>query len=1023
MKISDFSIKRPVFTFVTMMLVILLGAVSLFKIPITLIPELNPPIGVVVTSYPGASPTEVNEKVTKPLESTLATLPGIEKITSTSQESTNMILLEFDWSTNIKDIQSEVLQRLDLVSLPDEANANFLKFDPSQLPIIQLALRAENQDTDIRKIAEQLELELQRQDGVASVTVSGKIIEEIQIALNAEALEERGLTQVEVVQVIQANNISLPGESINTEEGQLLTTRILSTFTSAEQIANLTLSVNPLTGEEIKISDFATVERVEQEQETITRAGEYGAVLMSVLQESGANTAEVSETFKKALDELLAKPEFAGVKADILYDQGDYVDLAIGNIGTSLIYGGFFAMLVLFLFLRGLKSPLIIGIAIPYSVIVTFVLMYFSDFSLNVLTLGALALGIGMLVDNAIVVIENIERHISLGKSPKEAASIGTKEVGIAIIASTLTTVAVFVPVAFTTGLIGQIFTEFALTISFSLFASLIVSLTVVPMLASKFLSAKNININEQRAKSTFYQSYRKALIWTLKKRAVVLGVTIIVFGLSCFALFKTGTEFIPATDEGYVTVEVNLPRGTSIDVTEQVVSKIEERINEESEVEALISLIGGDQQSLSRGTSSSNEAQLYVKLVPLSERDRSIFEFTEEVEADVKDIVGNKGEVEFTLSTSSGSAPNTMTFRVTDSNEVRLKETVKDIQAQLKEIDTVLEVTTDLDNTADEVQIVVNRDAANAYGMMPAQIAQTVFAMMRGVLTTQILTDDGEVLSVYTGFGETYKTDVESVKTMKLRTSAGVFVELQDIADVTIAKSQTSIRRSDQAAAVAFFLKYKNGESLSSISTKVDKAIEKVKTPSETAVVFSGDRELYENAKNDMYLAVALAVVLVYIVMAAQFESLRYPFIIMFSVPLMVIGVAISLWITNTLLGITAVIGVLILIGIVVNNGIVLVSYINQKKEEGYSTYDAILISGQDRLRPILMTALTTMLGLIPLALGIGEGTEMNQPMAIVVIGGLVTSTLLTLFIVPIIYSFIDKETRKIALKGDLTK
>lgn len=1023
MKISDFSIKRPVFTFVTMMLVILLGAVSLFKIPITLIPELNPPIGVVVTSYPGASPTEVNEKVTKPLESTLATLPGIEKITSTSQESTNMILLEFDWSTNIKDIQSEVLQRLDLVSLPDEAIANFLKFDPSQLPIIQLALRAENQDTDIRKIAEQLELELQRQDGVASVTVSGKIIEEIQIALNAEALEERGLTQAEVVQVIQANNISLPGESINTEEGQLLTTRILSTFTSAEQIANLTLSVNPLTGEEIKISDFATVERVEQEQETITRAGEYGAVLMSVLQESGANTAEVSEIFKKALEELLAKPEFAGVKADILYDQGDYVDLAIGNIGTSLIYGGFFAMLVLFLFLRGLKSPLIIGIAIPYSVIVTFVLMYFSDFSLNVLTLGALALGIGMLVDNAIVVIENIERHISLGKSPKEAASIGTKEVGIAIIASTLTTVAVFVPVAFTTGLIGQIFTEFALTISFSLFASLIVSLTVVPMLASKFLSAKNININEQRAKSTFYQSYRKALIWTLKKRAVVLGVTIIVFGLSCFALFKTGTEFIPATDEGYVTVEVNLPRGTSIDVTEQVVSKIEERINEESEVEALISLIGGDQQSLSRGTSSSNEAQLYVKLVPLSERDRSIFEFTEEVEADVKDIVGNKGEVEFTLSTSSGSAPNTMTFRVTDSNEVRLKETVKDIQAQLKEIDTVLEVTTDLDNTADEVQIVVNRDAANAYGMMPAQIAQTVFAMMRGVLTTQILTDDGEVLSVYTGFRETYKTDVESVKTMKLRTSAGVFVELQDIADVTIAKSQTSIRRSDQAAAVAFFLKYKNGESLSSISTKVDKAIEKVKTPSETSVVFSGDRELYENAKNDMYLAVALAVVLVYIVMAAQFESLRYPFIIMFSVPLMVIGVAISLWITNTLLGITAVIGVLILIGIVVNNGIVLVSYINQKKEEGYSTYDAILISGQDRLRPILMTALTTMLGLIPLALGIGEGTEMNQPMAIVVIGGLVTSTLLTLFIVPIIYSFIDKETRKIALKGDLTK
>lgn len=1016
MKISDFSIKRPVFTFVTMILVILLGAVSLLKIPITLIPELNPPIGVVVATYPGASPTEVNEKVTKPLETTLATLPGIQKIQSTSQESTNLIVLEFDWSTDIKEVQSEVLQRLDMTRLPDEAEASFLKFDPSQLPVIQLALRAESDEVDIRAIAEQLELELQRQDGVASVNISGEVVEEIQIALDADALEERNLTQSDIVQFIQANNISLPGEPINTEEGLMLTTRIMSTFTSAEEIANLTLSVNPLTGEEVKITDIATVERAEQEQEMITRAGEQGAVLMSVLQESGANTAQVSESFKEALQELLAKPEFAGVQADILYDQGDYVDLAISNIGTSLIYGAIFAMLILFIFLRGLKSPLIVGIAIPYSVIVTFVLMYFADFSLNILTLGALALGIGMLVDNAIVVIENIERHIALGKSPKEAASSGTKEVGVAIIASTLTTVAVFVPVIFTSGLIGRIFTEFALTISFSLFASLAVALTVVPMLASKFLSAKNGNLNERRANSSFYQSYRKALDWSLHHRLIVLLSVGLVFAVSCFALFKTGTEFIPPTDEGYVTVDVELPRGTSLDATEEVVDRLEERIEEEPEVDVLVSMIGGDQQALSRGTSSSNKAQLYVKLVPLSERERSIFEFTEAVEGDAKDIVGDSGEVDFSLTTSSGSSPNTMTFRVTDSDEDRLHETVKKIQTELEKVDVILEATTDLDNTADEIQIAVDRDAANEYGMMPAQIAQTVYSMMRGVLTTQIMSDDGEVLSVYTGFGDTYKTDVESVKTMKLRTAAGVFVELQDVADVTVAASQTSIRRSDQAAAVAFFLQYENSESLSGISSKVDAALEKVDLPSETAVVFSGDRELYENARDDMYLAVALAVVLVYIVMAAQFESLRYPFVMILSVPLMVIGVAASLWLTGTLLGITAVIGILVLVGIVVNNGIVLVDYINQKKDEGCNTYDAILIGAQDRLRPILMTALTTMLGLLPLALGIGEGTEMNQPMAIVVIGGLFTSTFLTLFIVPIIYSLIDQETRKMA-------
>ncbi len=1016
MKITDFSIKRPVFTFVTMVLVILLGAVSLLKIPITLIPELNPPIGVVVSTYPGASPAEVNEKVTKPLESSLATLPGIEKLQSTSQESMNLIVLEFDWSTDINEVQSDVLQRLDMVELPEEAGASFLKFDPSQLPIIQLAISADTKEVDIRSIAEQLELELQRQEGVASVNVSGKIVEEIQIALDAEAMEERNLAQSDIVQLIQANNISLPGESVNTDEGRMLTTRILSTFTSAEDIANLTLSVNPLTGEEIKVKDIASVKRTEQEQEMITRAGEQSAVLMSVLQESGANTAQVSKKFKAALEELLDKPEFAGVEANILYDQGDYVDLAIDNISSSLLYGAIFAMIILFIFLRGIKSPIIVGIAIPYSVIVTFVLMYFADFSLNILTLGALALGIGMLVDNAIVVIENIERHIALGQSPKDAASIGTKEVGVAIIASTLTTVAVFVPVIFTSGLIGQIFTEFALTISFSLFASLVVALTVVPMLASKFLSAKNGNLNEQRANSSFYQSYRKALNWTLQHRLLVLLSVGILFAASCFVLFRTGTEFLPPTDEGYVTVDVELPRGTSLAATEQVISEVEDRIEKEPEVDVLVSLIGGDQQSLSRGTATSSKAQLYVKLVPLSERDRSVFEFTEEVEKDVKKIIGTRGEVDFSLSTSTGSSPNTMTFRVTDSDETRLNKAVKKLQAELKKVEAISEVTTDLDATADEIQIVVNREEANVYGMLPAQIAQTVYSMMRGVLTTQILAEDGEVLSVYTGYGNLYKTDIEAVKTMKLRTSAGVFVELQDVADVTVAAGQTSIRRSDQAAAVAFFLQYENAESLSSISNKVDTVIDKANLPSETTVVFSGDRELYENAKSDMYLAVALAVVLVYIVMAAQFESLRYPFIMILSVPLMVIGIAASLWMTNTLLGITAVIGILVLVGIVVNNGIVLVDYINLKKAEGYRTYDAILIGAQDRLRPILMTALTTMLGLVPLALGIGEGTEMNQPMAIVVIGGLFTSTLLTLFIVPIIYSLIDQETRKMA-------
>ncbi|WP_274309294.1 efflux RND transporter permease subunit [Solibacillus daqui] len=1012
MNISKFSINRPVFTIVTMLFVLLLGAVSLFKIPITLIPDLNPPIGVVVTSYPGASPIEVNEKVTKPLEQSLATLPGIKKVQSTSMESSNLIVLEFNWSTDMDKVQTEILQRIDLVPLPDDAGKpSFLKFDPSQFPVIQLALAAKNKDIDVRQIAESLEQELKRTDGVASVTVSGKIIEEIQIELDPAKLEQQNLTQTDVMQMVQASNISLPGAELNTQEGQLLTTRVISLFTSADQIADLTLSVNPLTGEALKVSDVGTVKRQEPQATTITRANDQPAVLISVLQESGANTASVSETFQAELNRLLDEPQYEGVEATILFDQGDYVRIAINNISSSLIFGGLFAMLVLFVFLRGLKSPLIIGIAIPYSVIVTFVLMYFADFSLNIMTLGALALGIGMLVDNAIVVIENIERHLEQGNSPTEAAINGTKEIALAITASTITTIAVFVPVMFISGLIGKIFTEFALTISFSLIASLIVSLTVVPMFASKFLTTKSAKLTEKRQTSWLYRNYKKALYWVLKKKAVVLSVTVLLLAVSGFSLYKTGTEFLPATDEGFVTLSVKLPNSVSIEKTEEVVSELETIAKEYDEVDVVVSLIGGNQQSLSRGTSNQNEAEISIKLVDLSARSKSIFEIVEQLEQQVKSQIGERAEVAFSLSSSTGSTPNTLSFRATDSDEARLNESVTKIQQQLSQVDSITEVTTDLDETKEEIQIEVKRDEALKYGVLPAQIAQIVNTMMRGAFTTQIIAEDGEVLGVYTGFGKAYRENIEALKTMKLRTNAGVFVELQELAHIEIMQMQTAIRRSDQASAVAIFVKYKTTESLSGISTQVDKAIEQANIPNTTKIIFGGDRELFDSAKHDMILAIILAVILIYLVMGAQFESFKLPFVMIFSVPLMVIGVAISLWFTNTLLGVTAIIGILILVGIVVNNGIVLVDYINQKRQQGFDVQEAIVIGAQDRMRPILMTALTTILGLVPLALGIGEGTEMNQPMAIVVIGGLISSTILTLFIVPIIYRLIERD------------
>ncbi|PSL26472.1 HAE1 family hydrophobic/amphiphilic exporter-1 [Planomicrobium soli] len=1019
MHISDFSIRRPVFTIVIMFLIIILGAVSFFKIPITLIPELNPPIGVVVTSYPGASPTEVSEKVTKPLEANLSTLPGIDNLQSSSEEGSNFILLEFDWSTNIEDIQADIMQRIDQTIIPDDSNKpQFFKFDPAQFPVIQLAVRAPEGGEDVRVLTEELETELLQTEGVASVNVSGSLIEEIQVSLNQEELEKRGLQQSDIVQLIQSNNISMPGETIETDDGRQLTTRVLSSLTSADDIRDLVVTVNPLDGENVTIGDVAEVSVAEQKTGSETRANESPAVLLSALQESGANTADVSQAFQDKLDELLQEDRFEGVQADVLFDQGDYVKLAVGNIGQTLIYGGIFAMLVLFFFLRGIKSPIIIGVAIPYSVIVTFVLMYFADFALNIMTLGALALGIGMLVDNAIVVIENIERHLSMGKNPKQAASEGTKEVAGAITSSTLTTVAVFVPVVFITGLIGEIFFEFAVTISFSLFASLSVALTVIPMLAAQLLKKPKGNIEARQRRSKGLKNFQRSIKWALAHRLIVLMTALVFLALGVLGAYQVGTEFLPATDEGFVSVRVELENGSSQNATDEVVNIIEEELEKEKDVSVFVSLIGNTQQGQAQGTSQSNIAELYIKLIPLEERERSVFEFVDDVQPRVLEKVGERAEVNFNLQTAAGSSPNTLSFTVTDTDKARLDEAVGKISTALRDLPEVTELSNDREETIEEIQMAVRKDAATKNGIPPAQISQTVNNLTRGVLTTQVLTENDDVLNVFVELDPNDRDSVEKLRNLKLRAPAGQFVELQELADIEVLEGPVDIKRTNQADSVAFTLQHNSGVTLGEMSKEVDKAIEELDLENNTSIKFGGDRELLDNARNDMIMAIALAVVLVYIVMAAQFESFKYPLVIMFTVPLMVIGVSIALFVTQTPISITAVIGILVLVGIVVNNGIVLVDYINQRKAAGMQSYEAILTSVRDRLRPILMTALTTILGLLPLALGIGQGTEINQPMGIAVIGGLISSTFLSLYVVPIVYSLLDRQTRKMNKK-----
>jgi len=1021
MKISNFSIRRPVFTIVSMFLVIILGLVSLFNIPLKLIPDINPPIAVVVSSYPGAGPNEVMETVTKPIEESLSTLPGLKSMSSTSQENSSLTILQFSWTTSIEDVESEIQSRVDSTQVAEGANQpRLLKFDPSQFPVIQLSLSGDSDTESLQELAENLTQELTKVEGVANVNLSGTLVDEVKVELNQQKLEQYSLTQQDIVDVLRANAVSLPGNTIETD-GKQLTTRVISTVDSIDTLEELNISIDPTTGEKITLSSVADVRIAPQDTNTITRANQEPALLVSVLQQSDANTADVSEGFRAELDELLSQEKYEDIKSDILFDQGDFVQLAIGNMSNTLILGGLFAMLVLFFFLRSVKSPLIIGIAIPYSVIVTFVIMYFSDFSLNILTLGGLALGIGMLVDNAIVVIENIYRHLSMGKDPKQAASDGTKEVGTAIIASTLTTVAVFLPVVFISGIIGQLFTEFAMTIAFSLFASLFVALTVVPMLASQFLKTPPENIEEKRQESRFMLSLESFIKWGLRNRALVIVLTLLITGASLFGLTRVGTEFLPSSDEGFFSIAVDLENGASLAETEKAVAEIEEVLNGKDDIAVYVSLIGSTQEASATGSGKSNRAEISVKMKNIDDREISTFEFIDDNKRAIEKAArtGNdSAEVKINTQSSSGTTPNTLSFSVKDTDKQRLDESVEKITEVLNGLSDITEVSTDLTDTVEEVQINIDREKTFAQGMLPIQVASTVNNVTRGTDAFQLTDNENNIYTVHVSYDRDITNNIDDLNNLLLKKPDNTYITLSDVTDIEIGEGPTTINRIDQQSAVQFTVKYATSTNLGDISSEVDAEIEDLDLAEETDISYGGERELLDSSMNDLGLAFVLALVFIYIVMAAQFESFKYPFVIMFTVPLAVVGVAIGLIATNTSLGLTAFIGVIVLAGIVVNNAIVLVDYINQKKADGMKTYDAIVVSVKNRTRPILMTASTTILGLLPLAIGLGEGAEMNQPMGISVIGGLISSTFLTLFIIPIIYSLFDKETRKLNKK-----
>lgn len=1019
MRIHEISVKRPIGILMCVLIVILLGVVSFSKIPVDLMPDINFPIAVVSTSYPGVAPQEIETIVTKTIENAIATVNNIKSIQSISSEGNSIVIAEFNSGTDMDFATLDMREKIDMIKgyLPDEVeDPLIMKINPNMLPIVTISVTGNLDDITLKRLTEEnIKPRLERLAGVASVNLSGGRTREIQVNVDPNKSAGYGVSLNQVITVLQTENLNLPGGTIEYGDKELLV-RSTGEFENVEQIKNIPIIMS--NGTTLYIRDIAEVIDTNKPIDSYSRTNGKNSISLSIQKQTNANTVNVARAVKDEIERI--SKEYTDINVDIVFDQGKYIEMSINNVVDNAITGGLLAVLILFIFLKNMRSTLIIATAIPISIISTFVLVYFAGITINIVSLGGLALGVGMLVDNAIVVLENIYRHRSEGFSRFEAAISGTHEVGNAILASTLTTIVVFLPIVFTKGIAGEIFKQLALTIAFSLLASLIVALSFIPMLSSRFLeiAEPHGNIRNNLRNKIFYRweqaiegldkIYRRVLILVLRHKLKTMAVVFAIFILSLSFIPLIGSEFFPSMDQGMFTVDIEMPKGSLLEKTNEVTKKVEEMIFQIPELESMHVDVGGSDALSGVSGSSGDSATISVTLKSLKDRQRSTSEIVEEVRRWVKNIPGASIKVT-DLSSMFGSMVSleSVSIQISGPDLETLESISKDVEKIVAETEGTRQVESSVSEGRPEAQIYVNRDKASAYGLSTTQVASVIRTAVEGRVATTYKVNGTEI-DIKVQYPENKINTLEKLRAVSLLSPLGIQVPLMDIAEIKVEQGPTSITRSDQERYVTVTADV-FGRSSGDVNEELKRKLENYRLPDGYSIKFTGENEMMVEAFEDLTLALILAIILVYMVMAVQFESLLHPFTIMFSVPVAYSGSILGLLITNKPLSVPAFIGVIMLAGIVVNNAIVLVDYINILKGRGMDTESAIIKAGPTRLRPILMTTLTTILALIPLALGLGEGAEAMAPMAIVVIFGLTTSTLLTLLIVPVMYCIFD--------------
>lgn len=1123
------AMSRPVTVFMFVVAVVLFGIVSLDRLALNLLPDISYPSLTVQSDYPDAAPEEIEALITRPIEEAVGVVPGLTRLSSVSHSGQSEVVLEFAWKTNMDLVALDVREKLDVVNLPrDVERPVILRFDPAYDPIMRLQLYGDLSLSRLRYAAEkEVKKNLESSEGVAAIKVIGGLEEQIRIEIDEKRLAELGIPITQVTQILAQENLNQASGSLYDLDASYLV-RMLNQFRSVEEIQQIIIRNQD--GRKVVLGDVAKVWRGSKDREVIARLNGKESVELAIYKEGDANTVTVSQTLLKRLDVLKKAQQFPkGVDYQVVFNQAEFIKGAVDDVLSSAILGGLLAVIVLYMFLRDLRSTLTIGLSIPISIMATFALMYQTDITLNIMSLGGIALGVGMLVDNSIVVLEAVHRHRNSGVPLFEAVFRGTKEVGMAVTASTLTTVAVFLPMIFVEGIAGQLFKDQALTITYSLLASLLVALTFLPMIlavqirkpaiATDDLAAKTTSAGEpifiekrgrwhdsmrwlsekahgvgkflfsdlttvlltdirrllgllgkfilmpfnpildrwERLYNRVGSAYPRLVLWALNNKKPVLGWTLLCAVVAFLLSFRIGAELIPPLTQGEFVFEIRLPEGKPLPETDRLISDVEQKVAKYPEVQTVFSSVGGSNKSqFARESHEENVGRLFVMMK--NKRDKE----TEKSVIDrIRETLERYPEARFTF-----SRPTLFSFKTPVEVEIytydlaSLNETAAKVAARMRQIRGLTDIKTSTELGNPELQILFDRERLARLGLEESQIANTLRNKIRGDVASRYRDEDKQIeilvraeesdrntiadiknlvinMSATTPTnprmtvadriaarntrqsGRPLTRDEEQLRDEDLASSAGnvasspsvVPIRLGSVADVVVARGPSEIRRirSQRAAVVSANL---TGRDLTSVSDEIRHELQELRReiPENTTVGLGGQNEELETSYKSLILALGLAVFLVYLVMASQFESLVHPFIIMFTVPLGVIGVVFSLFITGTPFNVMVFLGVIILAGIVVNNAIVLVDYANQLRQQGLSKRDALVKAGEVRLRPILMTTLTTVLGLIPMALGWGEGAEVRAPMAITVMGGLSFCTLLTLVFIPVVYELVDR-------------